>query len=194
MHFRLSLWIIHEDKSILLIQAELVWPTPGVIGAAVCWPRRCSSGWRWPSPVAGAAWLALALLHFCVLAYARIICLGVTAVLLVGFLPCIGTTGDKALLVSLVMAWAFSLLRCCTACNPTGTNPAERGPLHAAISEPFQRFSFCQQSHIHVFCTFFALFSVAREQHSLSEAISCNSPSEEGYDRQKQQKLQKHSS
>lgn len=160
IHFCLSLRIIHEDKSIFLIQAELVWPTPGVIRATVCWPRCCCSGWRWPRPVAGAAGLALALLHFCVLAHAWIICLGVTAVLFVGFLPWIGRgTRDKVLLVKLVTAWASSLLCCCTPCNPTGTNTAERGTLHAGISEPLPRFSSCQESHhsnfLYFFCTFF---------------------------------------
>lgn len=193
MHFCLSLWIIHKDKSIFLIQAELVWPTPGVIGAAVCRPRCCCSGWRRPRPVAGAAWLALALLHFCVLAYACIVCLGVTAVLFVGFLPWIGTTGDKVLLESLVKAWAFSLLCCCfTACSPTGNNTAERGTLHAGISEPFQRFSSCQQSHHSYFLHFLCTLFFCREWRSLAEAISYNSPSDEGYDRQKEQNLQKH--
>lgn len=158
MHFGLSLWIIDKDKSIFLIQAELVWPTPGVIRAAVCWPCCYCSGWWWPRPVAGAAWLALALLHFCVLAYACIVCLGVTAVLFMGFLPWIGTTGDKALLlVSLVMAWAFSLFWCCTACTPMGINCWERDTV-CRHSETFQRFSSCQESHHSYFFTLFLHF------------------------------------
>lgn len=121
MHFCLSLRIIHKDKAIFLIQAELVWPTPGVIRAAVCWPCCCCPVWWWPRPVAGAAWLTLALLQFCVLACAWIICLGVTAVLFVGFLPWIHPRGEKTLLARLLIARAFSLFCCCTTYNPTGT-------------------------------------------------------------------------
>ena len=124
MHFCLSLRIIHKDKAIFLIQTELVWPTPGVIRATVCWPCCCCSVWWWPRPVAGAAWLTLALLQFRVLAYAWIICLGVTAVLFVGLLPWIHPTWEKTLLASLLIAWGFSLFCCCTTYNPTGTTTA----------------------------------------------------------------------
>lgn len=124
MHFCLSLRIIHKDKAIFFIQAELIWPTPGVIRAAVCWPRCCCSVWWWPRPMASAAWLTLALLWFRVLAYACIICLWVAAVLFVGFLPWIHPTGEKTLLVRLLRAWAISLFCCCTTYNPTGTTIA----------------------------------------------------------------------
>lgn len=108
MHFGLSLRIIDKDEAIFLIQAELVWPTPGVIRAAVCRPCcRCSVRW-WPRPVARAARLTLALLQFRVLAHAWIICLRVTAVLFVGFLPWIHATGERTLWARLLIARVFS--------------------------------------------------------------------------------------
>lgn len=97
----------------------------------------------------------------------------------------------KALLVSLAVAWAFSLFCCCTACNPTGTSTAWEGD---TVCRHLRAFSEIQLLPGITPSIFFALFSVAREQHSLAEAISYNSPSERGYDKQKEQKLQKHSS
>lgn len=89
------------------------------------------------------------------------------------------------------LSFSLSLLLPETQWAPT----AERETLHAGISEPFQRFSSCQESHhsyfLYLFCTFFCF---AREWHTLAEAISYNSHSEEGYDRQEEQTLQKHSS
>ena len=179
MHFCLSLRIIHKDKAIFLIQAELVWPTSGVIRAAVCWPCCRCSVWRWPRPVAGAAWLTLALLQFCVLAYARIICLGVTAVLFVGFLPWIHPTGEKTLVSKAAYSLSFFPILLLHYLQPNRYHHSmTRGKLHAGVSKPLRRFSSCQESHYPSF-----LHWSVRKQHSLAEAISYNSPSEVGYDR-----------
>lgn len=147
MYFCLSFRIIHKDKAIFLIQAELVWPTPGVIRAAVCWPCRCHSVWGWPRSVAGAAWLTLALLQFCILANAWIICVRVTAVFFMGFLSWIHATGKRTSLAWLLIGWAFFLSCCYTACNSTGATMAQLKENYMWESQPLQRSSSYHGKH-----------------------------------------------
>lgn len=81
----LALRIVHKYEAIFLIETELVGPAPGVIGAAVSAPGGCGSAGGRPGPMAGAAGLAGDVLGL--LADAWLLCFGVTAVLVLGFLP-----------------------------------------------------------------------------------------------------------
>lgn len=86
-----ALRIVHKYEAVPLIEAQLVGPAPGVVGAAVIAPGGRGSARGRPGPVAGAAGLAGRVLG--VLADALLLRLRIAAVLVLGFLPC----GDSAL-------------------------------------------------------------------------------------------------
>lgn len=80
-----ALRIVHKYEAVPLIEAQLVGPAPGVVGAAVIAPGGRGSARGRPGPVAGAAGLAGRVLG--VLADALLLRLGIAAVLVLGFLP-----------------------------------------------------------------------------------------------------------
>ena len=85
MRSALALWIVHKYEAVFLIEAELIGPAPGVIGATVIVPGGCGSAGGCPGPVAGAAGLARRVLG--VLAGALLVGFRIAAVLVLGFLP-----------------------------------------------------------------------------------------------------------